>query len=303
MLRPMSDIFPPQAEIPALVPGPGSISRRMVGDARVMAGAGYALLLQVAHPTVGAGVTEHSQFKADPWGRLWRTLDYVTMTVYGGAKMAAATGRRLREMHKQIRGVKPDGGHYSALEPEAYAWVHATLALTAVEVIPRFVHPLRRDQVEEFWAEWRRLGRVVGVRERDMPLGYGAFREYCSQMMSERLERTDAVDDLLMTLRGPVPAPPFIGSRTWAALRPLALHELRGPSLWLLGPRLRERFGVRWSRTQELEARAMARASRAATPVLPGSIRNFGPHYMRIRGNAIARTLASSPPSVAERAA
>lgn len=42
-----------------------------------MAASGYALLLQVAHPTVGAGVAEHSNYAQDPFGRLIRTLDYL----------------------------------------------------------------------------------------------------------------------------------------------------------------------------------------------------------------------------------
>ena len=63
-------------EAAELVPHPGSAVWRHAGDARLLATAGYALLLQVSHPTVGAGVSEHSDFKADPWGRLLRTLDY-----------------------------------------------------------------------------------------------------------------------------------------------------------------------------------------------------------------------------------
>src|ERR1700735_4106528 len=151
----MSSIFPAADELPALVPGPDSISWRILGDARGLSSAGYALLLQVAHPTVGAGVSEHSSFKQDPWGRLWRTLDYVALSVYAGPQRAGATGRTIHDMHRQIKGVKPDGSRYHALEPEAYAWVHATLAIAGVEGTSRFVKPLRRDQKEAFWAEWR----------------------------------------------------------------------------------------------------------------------------------------------------
>lgn len=288
-MRTMSSILPPVEEIPALVPGPRSASWRMMGDVRLLGVAGYALLLQVAHPTVGAGVSEHSEFAKDPWGRLWRTLDYVTMTVYGGPEMAAETGRRIREMHKLIKGVKPTGERYSALEPEAYAWVHATLAESAVRGNHRLVRPLRRDQKECFWEEWRRLGRVVGVRERDLPAGWDGFEEYFDAMVGERLERTEAVDEVLDALTGPVPAPPGIGPRTWRAARPFVLREVRAPSIWMLPPALRERFGLKWTRAQDLEMRALARTSRAATPLVPESLRVFGPTYMRMRRKAIAR--------------
>ena len=64
-------------------PGGGS------GDPRYFFGAGYALLLQVAHPTVGSGVRDHSNFQEDPWGRLMRTTDYLYLLVYGGPAAGA----------------------------------------------------------------------------------------------------------------------------------------------------------------------------------------------------------------------
>ena len=76
-------VLPPVEEAVALVPPRGSITWRLAGDARLMLGAGYALLLQVSHPVVGAGVSEHSNFREDPWGRLVRTLDYSNTMVYG----------------------------------------------------------------------------------------------------------------------------------------------------------------------------------------------------------------------------
>ena len=73
----MSNVLPDPAEVPALVPSRGGPVWRAAGDIRLLSTSGYALLLQVAHPTVGAGVLEHSNFREDPWGRLLRTLDYV----------------------------------------------------------------------------------------------------------------------------------------------------------------------------------------------------------------------------------
>jgi uncharacterized protein (DUF2236 family) len=102
-------LLPPREEATELIPPRGGITRRIAGDARLFGASGYALLLQVAHPTVGAGVTQHSDFKADPWGRLLRTLDYTSSLVYGGPELAWRMGRRVREMHGRIRGVRPDG--------------------------------------------------------------------------------------------------------------------------------------------------------------------------------------------------
>src|SRR3954471_18832457 len=126
---------------------PSPTTLRITGDARLFAGAGYALMLQVAHPVVSAGVAQHSNFQEDPWGRLIRTLDYVNVSVFGGDEAAAEMGRRTREMHKRIKGVMPDGTHYHALEPGAFAWVHATLVHSILKCSALFgSKPTRREK-------------------------------------------------------------------------------------------------------------------------------------------------------------
>src|SRR5947209_17536516 len=92
-------IFPDQNEARELLVGPDSVSWRIVSDVRLYTVMLYPLLLQVAHPTVGAGVHDYSDFERRPWQRLIRTIDYVTLLVYGG-EAAIPAGRRLREMHK-----------------------------------------------------------------------------------------------------------------------------------------------------------------------------------------------------------
>src|ERR1700730_5561406 len=104
-----TSIMPLASDWRLLSPGPGTITWQRAGDARLLVAAGYALLLQVSHPTVGAGVSEHSQFRRDPWGRLLRTLDYSCTMVYGGEQAAGEMGGRLRSFHRQIRGTQPEG--------------------------------------------------------------------------------------------------------------------------------------------------------------------------------------------------
>jgi uncharacterized protein (DUF2236 family) len=283
-------VFPAAEEVPGLVPRPGSPVWELAGDARLYATAGYALLLQVSHPTVGAGVSEHSDFKADPYGRLLRTLDYTYSMTYGGPRLAAEVGRRVREMHKQIKGTKPDGEPYHALEPEAYAWVHATLGDAIIAGHRRFGLRLSQTDIAGFWGEWRQSGRLVGVREDDLPDDWGRFRAYFDRMVRERLEHTDAVDDVLSALAEPAAPPlPALSDRVWRVARVPFARVFTLATVGLLPPLLRERLGVRWTRTQQLELRALGRAARAATPLMPRSLRNTGPTYMRLRREAIAR--------------
>jgi uncharacterized protein (DUF2236 family) len=184
--------LPAADEVAHLVPAPGSILWDYGADARLLATASYALMLQVAHPTVAAGVREHSDYARDPWGRLLRTLDYVYVMTYGGPGAAATTGRRLREMHKQIKGPAPDGRRYHALEPAPYAWVHATLVDGIVSGHARFGRPLSPTQVERLYREWLALGRVIGVRDGDLPDDWRGFRDYFDRMVAERLEERSA---------------------------------------------------------------------------------------------------------------
>jgi uncharacterized protein (DUF2236 family) len=255
-----------------------------------MAGAGYALMLQVSHPVVGAGVSEHSNFRADPWGRLLRTLDFTTSMVYGGPELAWQTGRRVREMHKRIKGTLPSGEPYHSLEPEAYAWVHATLADSIVRSHLRFVGPIGHRDREVFWAEWRRVGRLLGVRDRDLPERWSDFPDYFDRMIRERLELTDAVTDVLEALAAPPPPEiPGMSARLWSALRVPAARGAGLGTVGLMPSALRRKLGLAWSAGQRIELRAAGAASRASGPLLPPAVKNFGPTYLRWRADAISR--------------
>jgi len=283
-------IMPPEHEWASLTPDPTTVTWQRAGDVRVLSAAGYALLLQVAHPTVGAGVSEHSRFRSDPWGRLMRTLDYSCTMVYGGPEAAGEMGRRIRHFHRRIKGVRPDGQRYHALEPAAYAWVHATLAAAIVLAHERFGRPFNEAQCEAHWAEWRSVGRLLGIRAQDLPADWWQLRSYVDEMVEGTLEHTDAVDEVLEALASP--APPDIARRympVWKLARVQLSHLVGLMTVGLLPPKLRARFGIRWTRANELELRAVGGALRAATPVMPRWLLNTGPGYLLWREEALAR--------------
>lgn len=289
-------ILPPTADWPSLAPHPGTITWRRAGDARVLIAAGYALLLQVAHPTVGAGVSEHSQFQLDPWGRLLRTLDYACTIVYGGPQAAGEMGRRIRSFHTQIKGTRADGQRYHALEPGAYAWVHATLAEGIFAAHARFGRSFTDRQRQELWSEWRALGRLLGIRDGDLPPDWRGFRDYVEEMVETQLEHTAAVEEVWAALARPT-APPAraFGRGAWPILSQPLAHLLRVSTAGLLPATLRRRVGVSWTRANELELRALGVMLRGATPLMPPSLRNTGPGYLRWRQEAIERGDAASP--------
>ena len=281
--------MPSREEAAELVPAPGGVTWRIAGDARLFAASGYALLLQVMHPTVGAGVTQHSNFKEDPWGRLLRTLDYTSAMTYGGPDLAWEVGRRVREMHTQIEGVRPDGSPYHALEPGPYAWVHTTLAESIIRGHNAFCSPpLGLREIGQFWAEWRRMGQLIGVGYDDLPASWPELQAYFKKMVEDELEATEAAHDVLTSLLDPA-APPLRLMRDpiWRLFRWPSGRAAWLATVGMLPPILRERLGVGWGPRRERSFGILARTVRAARPLMPPQARNFGLHYLRWRREAI----------------
>jgi uncharacterized protein (DUF2236 family) len=297
-----STLFPTEQETQGLLVGPESVTWRFASDCRLYFVMLYPLLLQVAHPVVGAGVRDFSDFEERPWNRLLRTIDYVSLLVYGGQD-APAMGRRLRAMHKGFKGTREDGRPYYALEPEAYAWVHATLLESYVAGHAAFGRPMRPDQIARFYGEYRGLGRLIGVRERDLPPTWAGFREYFDRTCAEELVRTKSVDRVIAATQGDVPPPLPMPRPLWAAARVPARRGMWIGGVGLLSPPLRERFGLTWTRADDAHFRRIGRASRALTPVLPKPLQITGPAQIKMRRRAIARGPLGPRAKVADRTA
>jgi len=283
--RPSSPGVPGEQAIAAL-PGPRSILRRRLSDPRAAAGAaGYALTMQVAHPVIAAGVRDHSTFASDPWGRFFRTADYVLLLGYGDAATVAELARNLRAVHGSIRGTDPRGNPYRALDPAAYAWVHATIAEAIVRAHHAMGTTLHRDEREEFWAEWLALGDVLKVSRRELPDSWAGVGDYFAEMIEQTLENNDVVQSLRATRRFAVGGSPFgwLPSPVWAAAGvPIApvLHFL---GVGLLPAVLRARFGFRWTNAHQAAFATYCAASKASTPLLPRAVRQAGPLALRVR--------------------
>jgi uncharacterized protein (DUF2236 family) len=282
-------LFPTDEEIDGLIVGPESLTWQFGSDARLFLTMLYPLLLQVAHPTVGAGVRDYSDFEQRPWERLFQTLDYLLVLQYGGRE-AGAMGRRLRDLHKQFKGVKPNGESYYALEPDAYAWVHATLLETYVTAHAQFGRPMTRAQVEQFYREYRGLGRLVGVRESDLPSDWNGFRAYFDSVVENELEHTESVDRVIRSLKMVTyPDVPLVPEFVWRALRVPASRALYVCGAGLLPPLLRDRLALGWGAREKAEFRAIGTATRMLTPLMPPQLRVSGPTQLRWRQKAIAR--------------
>jgi uncharacterized protein (DUF2236 family) len=280
--------FPSAAEAQEILLGPDSVAWQRVSDVRLYLAMVYALLLQVAHPTVGAGVRDYSDFERRPWHRLLRTVDYVTLLVYGGPQ-AVPAGRRLRELHKRFTGIREDGERYHALEPDAYAWVHATLIDTYVTGHAHFGTPLTAGETARFYSEYRRLGRLIGVRERDLPETWSGFRDYFERMTAEELVHNQSVDRVLRAIRRVPPPPAAIPEWVWQVIRIPAADALRLGGAGPMSPQLRNRLKITWNWRDEARFRVLCATSRGLGQVLPERLKVTGPAQLEWRQEAIAR--------------
>src|SRR5437899_9749022 len=92
---------------------PDSITWRINQEPALLLGGGRALLMQLAHPGVAAGVAEHSDFRERPLRRLLRTLELTLALTFGTRERAMAAARQINGVHRRVRGET-----YSATDPD-----------------------------------------------------------------------------------------------------------------------------------------------------------------------------------------
>jgi uncharacterized protein (DUF2236 family) len=245
--------------------GPGTVTWRVNREAVLLAGGGRALLLQVAHPLVAAGVAQHSTYATEPWARLFRTLDLVTKITFGDRRTSELASARLRGVHARVQGTAADGSPYSARDPDLLLWVWATLVDSALAVYTRYVEPLPPRDVRRYYDEQQRFAAACGIPEGHWPPSHEAFVAY----------RDGMVRDVLW---------PSADSRRIAdsVLRPRAPRMLRPAfgvvglvTVGLLPPLLRDRFGLEWGPRRERLLRASTGTVRRTLPLLPAIAREF----------------------------
>ena len=259
-------------------PGPESISWRVNREAVLLLGGGRALLLQVAHPLVAAGVAAHSEFRAYPLRRLWRTLDLMLTLVFADGAGALRAVRAIEGVHARVHGVLeapsgpfPRGTRYDANDPALLLWVYATLVDTALVVYERFVEPLGVDGRAAYYEESKIGARLLGIPEAMMPASFGRFQAFMDDMIrGDVLAVGPTSREIAASILHPaVPlgfAPPFRAASFFA--------------VGLLPPPLRERYGLSWSAGQEKLLRALGTLTRRVLPFVPQRVRLM-PHARR----------------------
>jgi uncharacterized protein (DUF2236 family) len=247
---------------------PGGAAWRIGRELALMLGGGRALLLQVAHPLVAAGVATHSDYRERPWRRLEQTMSSVWAIVYGTRAEADRAASRVRALHRRVRGTSvdgtarfPAGTAYSALDPSLLMWVHATLVDTALLVYESWVGRLAPNEQHAYYEEMKTMATLFGTPEEAIPPTLPDFRDYMQgKLDGDEIEVTETAREIARTVLHP-PLP--------LALRP-AMEAVNLATAGLLPPRLREQYGFRWTPAHSsLLSAARHSARRVLFPVLP----------------------------------
>ncbi len=225
--------------------GPDSVAWRLHADPSMLIGAMRALLVQALEPRAMAGVVQHSDYKADPWGRLNRTVRFVLHTTYGDTPTAEAACRAVLRIHDRVHGVDPVSGHaYSAHDPDLLLWIHAVEVHSAVFSYRSYAGRLADDDADRYVDEMVRVAELLGMPGDIAPRTMGELREYLHGV--EGLQATPGARDSMRLILGPpLPLP----------LRPLWVLPASAAVASL--PRFARRmYGLPWFEPASLSVRA-----------------------------------------------
>jgi uncharacterized protein (DUF2236 family) len=246
-----------------------SMLRRVNREMAVGLAGPRALLMQAAHPVAFAGFFEATTMLAEPYPRLERTARVLTAIAFGTREEADAATRPVRAIHRRVRGTLrapsgrfPAGTPWRADDPELLLWIIATLVDSNLLVYQRYVGPLSRDEQEDYWQDFRLLGKLFGLPYKHSPADLDAFEAYIAGVLASGdlhvgPKARDLAVDIVM--RPPVRAP----------LRPV-LEAVNQVTVGLLPPEIRRLYGFSWDPVRGLAVRGGAEyLRRVVVPLLP----------------------------------
>jgi uncharacterized protein (DUF2236 family) len=240
-----------------------SVTWRVNQEPALLLGAGRALLMQLAHPGVAAGVAEHSDFRRRPLDRLLRTLELTLALTFGTRTEALSAAHQINVVHQRVRG-----SGYSATDPRLLLWVHATLIDSALVTYSAFVRPLSDREREEYYQEAKLIGGLLGLANSRYPGTMPDFRAYLARMLGG--------GELLVDGRA--------RDLARAVLRP-SIERVPTPMYWpleaitagLLPVSLRMDYELRWGRLEQMEFSAVRTTLPRVLRVLPQRFRQVPP--------------------------
>jgi uncharacterized protein (DUF2236 family) len=239
----------------------------------VLLGWARAILLQLAHPLVAAGVFDHSGFRGTPYAaasRLYHTVHAMLSLTFGDETARQRTLDAIRAIHRRVNGVLPEstgcypsGTRYSAEDPALVLWVHATLVESVLLVYERLVAPLTPAERNEYCAEAAPIAVALAARESDVPTTWADLRCYLERMYSTNAIAVGTQGRELATAVLSPSGGWLVAPATWIN---------RTITIGLLPSQVREQYGMTWTPRQERTVARLVSALRLTRRLLPGAI-------------------------------
>jgi uncharacterized protein (DUF2236 family) len=176
-----------------------SMLRRIHRERALALSGPRALLMQAAHPLAVSGLLAHTSGLDEPYERLARTARTLGTIGFGSRADADRVTRHVRAMHRRVSGhlteavgPYPAGTPYRADDPELLLWVLFTLVDSALVVYRKYVGSVSRQAEAAYWEDYKVIGRLFGLRKRDLPATIDDLDAYRLRMLEgDRLFVTD----------------------------------------------------------------------------------------------------------------
>ena len=269
-----------------------SVSWKVNREVIVIAGWGRAILLQLAHPAVAAGVHQHSSFRGSlrsSFRRLRSTVGAMLALTFGDAEQMITAAAGINAIHDRVRGRIPPslqvqgtspqgpGETYSAHDPDLQRWVHATLLDSIPLAYELLVGPLTAHERDRYCSEAAIMEPLLGMPTGWLPRDSARLEAYMREMLAGG---SLVVTDTSRALARALLYPPY-WYLAWPAFRAMQVLTIGS-----LPPPLRRAYGFEW---HGRDARAFARWTavlRASVRWLPALVREWPMARRRSRSGA-----------------
>jgi uncharacterized protein (DUF2236 family) len=254
-----------------MVATPSGISYRINAERILIVAWLRAILLQLAHPLIAAGVAEHSTFRGSTMAALFRlhhTIAAMLAISFGADRERNAALDGIRSIHRRVHGKLPvacgpfaAGTRYSAEDPELLRWVHVTLIQSVLLGYQQLVGPLPPAERDRYCAESADVAIELGAPAEAIPRSWNALHDAVERGYASG---TIVVSDQARTLAAAL-VTPFGGWVGRRAVSPILSLLAAGQ----LPPMLRAQYCLPWDSTRErrfMRLIALLRALRRLTP-------------------------------------
>ncbi len=232
-----------------------------------------ALFDQAMLPAVSAALEDTGRIRNDPWWRGLRSAASDQIVFHGLADDRRAETERLVSLHREVKGVSPDGVRYSALNPESWNWILISTFMmyrSAVAVITGTEFTPAGNQ-----GTWDRfLSMTAGLQlsgRSALPCDYHVVSAYYDRVAAEKLEFTATLDcAVAAVLRAPRPDfVPTVLAPLWNVTSPVAGHIVSVLGFGVMRPQVRNQIPMSWGRRHDIEFAVLARTIQLAYRWLP----------------------------------